>query len=149
MKQKEYITVDEVKSICKELNIRDWTAIEDGKVLEDEAKIILNIVNTNGMNIPLEDFCKGLEVELEHGTIFKDANVTNNHPILTGKIVMAHMKEFIEYYKRLEIMELEGDILKAFKNKNLKKFEDLYKRLIKARHIITHSELDFFKELKY
>jgi len=36
-------------------------------------------------------------VELEHGTRFKDANVTNNHPLLTGKIVFAHLKESLYY----------------------------------------------------
>ena len=55
----------------------------------EEARVILEEVNTQGMPIPLEDFASGLEVELEHGTRFQDANVTNNHPILTGRIVLA------------------------------------------------------------
>ena len=55
------------------------------------------------MSIDIEDFRQGLEVELEHGLRFKDANATNNHPILAGKIVLAHMKEFLDYYKRLEV----------------------------------------------
>jgi hypothetical protein len=52
-----------------------------------------------GMDIPPEEFCTGLEVELEHGTQFEDANVTNNHTILTGKIFLAHLKESMDYYK--------------------------------------------------
>jgi hypothetical protein len=56
------------------------------------------------MKIPLEDFRVGLDVELEHGTRFKDANVTNNHPLLTGKIVLAHLKETMDYI----IRELSG-----------------------------------------
>jgi hypothetical protein len=40
-------------------------------------------------------------VELEHGTRYPEANVTNNHPILTGKIVLAHLKETLDYYQRL------------------------------------------------
>jgi len=56
-------------------------------------------VNTEGMNIDAESFRRGLEVELEHGVRFRDANVTNNHPLLTGKIVLAHLKETLDYYK--------------------------------------------------
>ena len=68
MKLPEYITADEVKRVCKEIGLRDWSKITDPTVSEKEASTILNIVNTKGMNIPLEAFRKGLEVELEHGT---------------------------------------------------------------------------------
>ena len=57
----------------------------------------LKVVNIKEMGIALEDFRMGLEVELEHGMMFDDANVTNNHPILTGMIVLAHMKETLDY----------------------------------------------------
>ncbi|HEX7423063.1 MAG TPA: DUF5661 family protein, partial [Terriglobales bacterium] len=67
--------------------------------------------------IGAEDFRNGLEVELEHGTKYPEANVTNNHPALTGKIVIAHLKEALDYYRRLEIMELEIDIHKALSQK--------------------------------
>jgi hypothetical protein len=97
-------------------------------------------VNTQGMNIPLEEFCTGLEVELEHGTQFKDANVTNNHPILTEKIVLAHLKESMDYYKRLEVAEIEGDILKALVAKNLAKVEALHKKLAKAKLALHQAE---------
>lgn len=98
-----------------------------------EAQIILSEVNAEGMDIPLEDFSAGLGVELEHGTQFQDANVTNNHPILTGKIVLAHLKESMDYYKRLEVAEIEGDILKALVAKNLAKVEALHKKLAQAK----------------
>jgi hypothetical protein len=97
------------------------------------------------MDIALEDFCAGLEVELEHGTQFKDANVTNNHPILTGKIVLAHLKESMDYYKRLEVAEIEGDILKALIAKNLTKVEALHKKLVQAKLSLYQEEL---KQLK-
>ena len=93
MELPEYITIEEVQRVCKELGLSDWSKMTKPKVLPEEARVILTEVNTEGMDIPLEDFCTGLEVELEHGTQFKDANVTNNHPILTGKIVLAHLKE--------------------------------------------------------
>ncbi len=113
MKLPEYITVSEVKRVCRELKIRDWTAMKTDKVLPKEAGIILSNVNTEKMKIPLEEFRRGLEVELEHGIRFKDANVTNNHPILTGMIVLAHLKEMMDYYERLEVAELEGDLSKG------------------------------------
>jgi len=62
-------------------------------VLQEEARTILAEINVEGMHIDPESFRQGLEVELEHGTRYQSANVTNNHPILTGKIVLAHLKE--------------------------------------------------------
>ena len=92
-----------------------------------------------------ETFRQGLEVELEHGTRFSDANVTNNHPLLTGKIVMAHLKESMDYYRRLEVAELEGDMVKAIIEGNQTKLESLIKRLEKAKFNLTQS---IIKQLK-
>ncbi|MEA1958313.1 MAG: DUF5661 family protein [Chloroflexota bacterium] len=133
MKVPQYVTVREVKRVCKELGLKDWTKIKETKVNSKEAKVILDIVNVKKMGIALEDFRIGLEVELEHGTMFDDANVTNNHPILTGMIVLAHMKETLDYYERLDVAEIEGDLLKAVLSKNIDKVEAKYKKLIKAQ----------------
>jgi len=140
MKLPAYITVEEVRRVCKELKIRDWTKIRDANVLPKEARIILAEVNTEGMKINLEDFRRGLEVELEHGTRFKDANVTNNHPVLTGKIVLAHLKETLDYYKLLEVAELQGDLLKAIVAKNMAKVKTVYKKLAKAKILLNKAE---------
>ena len=140
MKLPAYITVEEVRRVCKELKIRDWTKIRDANVLPKEARIILAEVNTEGMKINLEDFRRGLEVELEHGTRFKDANVTNNHPVLTGKIVLAHLKESLNYYKLLEVAELQGDLLKAIVAKNMAKVKTVYKKLVKAKILLNKAE---------
>ena len=78
----------------------------------------------------------GLEVELEHGTMYADTNVTNNHPVLTGKIVLAHLKETMDYYERLDVTEIEGDLLKAVKTKDLKKMEQKYRKLITAQGVL-------------
>jgi len=142
MKLPEYITVSEVKRVCKELKIRDWTAMKGTKVLPKEAKVILSLVNTLKMKIPLEEFCRGLEVELEHGTMFKDANVTNNHPILTGMIVLAHLKEMMDYYERLEVAELEGDLLKATIAKDPVKIKTYFKRLAEAKRNLSKAEAE-------
>jgi hypothetical protein len=140
MKLPEYVTVNEVKRVCKELKIRDWTKLKEIKIPPNEAKIILKEVNTEGMRINVEDFCAGLEVELEHGIRFKDANVTNNHPVLTGKIVLAHLKESLDYYKRLEVAELEGDLLKALIAKKPVKIESKLRKLVEARRVLSQAE---------
>lgn len=141
----QYVTVDEVKRVCKGLNIRDWTTMAEPKVSPEEGKIILDEVNSSGMNIDIHDFCMGLEVELEHGMRFSDANVTNNHPILTGKIVLAHLKESMDYYTRLEVAELEGDLLQALAAGNSVKVESKLRKLVKARLLLSEAEA---KQLK-
>jgi hypothetical protein len=140
MQLPDYITAAEVKRVCQELNLSDWTQKTEPDVSPQEAEVILKIVNVEGMNIPLEDFRFGLEVELEHGTMYKDANVTNNHPILTGKIVLAHLKETMDYYQRLEVAELEGDLLKAMRKGDLAKAQQKYEFLVEARLALAEAE---------
>lgn len=138
----QYITVDEVKRVCDDLKISDWTALDKPAVPLDEARIILSLVNKEGMDIDPEEFRNGLEVELEHGMTFKDANVTNNHPILTGLIVLAHFKESLDYYRLLEVAELEGDLLKATVKGDAAKIRQYYKRLTEAKIALHQAELD-------
>ncbi len=145
MKLPEYVSSEEVKRVCRELNFRDWTELTDPTVSTVEASTILNIVNTQEMDIPLDDFQQGLEVELEHGTIYEDANVTNNHPILTGKIVLAHLKETMDYYKRIDVAEIEGDLLKAILSKNIEKIQSKYKKLIEAQRALNQAVDDQLK----
>lgn len=140
MKIPEYITKEEVQKFCKALKIRDWTKLDDAKVTPKEAKIILAAVNDTKMKIDPAEFRKGLEVELEHGITFKDANVTNNHPLVTGKIVIAHLKEFLDYYKLLEVAELEGDLHKAIVGGDMKKIKKEYKKLALAKIVLAKTE---------
>ena len=147
MKLPEYITGEEVKRVCNEIGLRDWSKITDPTVSEEEALTILNIVTTKKLVIPLEAFQKGLEVELEHGTRFEAANVTNNHPVLTGKIVIAHLKETMDYYERLDVAEFEGDLLKAILNRNMEKIVSKYTKLIKAQNTLSHSIDNQLKKL--
>ena len=53
-----------------------------------------------------------LAVELEHGR-YRGTNVTNNHPVLTALVVLAHLSEDALYYARLWVMETEGELLNA------------------------------------
>ena len=140
MKLPEYITVDEVRRVCKELSIRDWTTLKEPAATIEEAQKILAEVNTGKMPIDPEQFRAGLDVELEHGTRFKDANVTNNHPVITGMIVLAHMKESLDYYMLLDVAEAEGDLTTAVAAGNTDKIKKYYRKLSKARARLSDAE---------
>ena len=56
----------------------------------------------------VEQFHIGLNVELEHGLNAPSTDVTGNDPILTGKIALAHLNEYADYYTRLKKMEREA-----------------------------------------
>jgi hypothetical protein len=56
----------------------------------------------------VEQFRTGLNVELEHGPTAQSTDVTGNDPILTGKIALAHLNEYADYYTRLKKMETEA-----------------------------------------
>lgn len=76
------------------------------------AKEALEIGNTLGIDwvkFDAEQFHMGLNVELEHGLRSPATNVTNDDPILTGKIALAHLNEYPDYYTRLEKMEKEAE----------------------------------------
>jgi hypothetical protein len=145
MKISQYVSVEEVKKVCKELKISDWTKRKEPKVSVKEARVILAALNPKGMDIDPREFCCGLEVELEHGMQFKDANVTNNHPLLTGLIVLAHFKESLDYYKLLEVAELEGDLVKAVAKGNTAKIKEYYKRLAIAKIALNQAQLNRLK----
>ena len=103
------VTKELVSQACRSAGIRDWSSLTEIEISDDEARAIRNEVGGEALEIGIEDYCQGLQVELEHGTRFPDANITNNHPILTGQIVLAHLKESLLYYKRIAVAELEGD----------------------------------------
>jgi DNA-directed RNA polymerase alpha subunit len=75
----------------------------------DEAKRIGVAIGIDWDQVDLEEFRVGLAVELEHGSIDPETNVTDDDEILTGKIALAHLREFPDYYTRLEKMEEEAD----------------------------------------
>lgn len=138
----EYITKEEVRRVCSAIGIRDWTALTEAKVKIDEAAAIQKLIGSQALAISCEDFRDGLEVELEHGLAFSDANVTNNHPILTGKIVLAHLKETLDYYVRLRVAEIEGDMLKARTDKNAEKLMQKYDLWVSTKVELANRERD-------
>ena len=84
MTSKKHFTAEEAKKIGEELGI-DWSKYN------------------------VEQYRMGLDVELEHGLVDPNTNVTNDDPIMTGKIALAHLNEFPDYYTRLYKMEKEAE----------------------------------------
>jgi hypothetical protein len=78
------------------------------KLNSKDAKVIGDDLGIDWDEIKLEEFTKGVSVELEHGTKYPETNVTNNDKNLTGKIAWAHLKEFPDYYTRLAKLETEA-----------------------------------------
>ena len=79
------------------------------KLNSQEAKEIGNNLGIDWNDIRLDEFTIGVNVEFEHGTRYRETNVTNDDKALTGKIAWAHLKEFPDYYTRLEKMENEAE----------------------------------------
>ena len=140
MKLPEYVTKEEVQRVCRELGFRDWTELQSTAVLIEEARILQEEVGEEALEIAVESFQNGLEVELEHGMAYAGANITNNHPILTAKIVLAHLKEMLDYYERLDVAEGEGDLLKAIVAGDVTKIRMKYNKLLAARNHLLQVE---------
>lgn len=75
----------------------------------EEARAIGTRLGIDWAQVDLDQFRRGLEVELEHGAHDPETNVTNNDPVLTGKIAWAHLKEIRDYYTRLDQLEAEAE----------------------------------------
>ena len=84
MESKKHFTTEEAKKIGEELGI-DWSKFD------------------------VEQFRMGMDVELEHGLVDPHTNVTNDDPLTTGKIALAHLNEFPDYYTRLKEMEEKAE----------------------------------------
>jgi hypothetical protein len=84
MEQRKTVSVDEAKEIGDKLGIK-WDRFD------------------------VDQFRRGMMVELEHGTHDMATNVSNDDLLVTGKIALAHLNEFPDYYDRLERMEEEAE----------------------------------------
>lgn len=92
MTVKKYFFADEARNIGEQLGI-DWSKFD------------------------VEQFRMGMDVELEHGLHDAHTNVTNDDALTTGKIALAHLNEFPDYYTRLEKMEREAEAYWEQKNR--------------------------------
>lgn len=80
------------------------------KFSAEEAKAIGEKLGLDWTKFDVEQFRMGMDVELEHGLVSRETNVTNDDPLMTGKIALAHLNEFADYYTRLDKMEKEADL---------------------------------------
>lgn len=84
----------------------------------EEARKIGVTLGIDWDQVSLDEFRAGLRVELEHGTRDPETNVTNDDGILTGKIALAHLREFPDYYTRLDQLEKDADAYWANRSKD-------------------------------
>jgi hypothetical protein len=93
MTAKKHFDVEQVKEIGEKLGI-DWTKFD------------------------IEQFRIGMDIELEHGLQDSNTNVSNDDPLITGKIALAHLNEFPDYYTRLIKMEEEAEAFHGKEEEN-------------------------------
>jgi hypothetical protein len=74
-----------------------------------EAKEMAELLGVDWSKFDIEQFRRGMDVELEHGRENSLTNVTNDDPLATAKIALAHLNEFPDYYTRLDRMEEEAE----------------------------------------
>ena len=140
MKIPEYITTEEVQRVCRELGLQDWSVLKEPILSTEEAEVVLGALDLPTIKIDPSVFKAGLEVELEHGTRYPEANVTNNHPLVTGRIVIAHLYESMDYYRRLAVAEAEGDLFSAIVAGDAKRAARKLRALTEAHAEVTRSE---------
>jgi hypothetical protein len=75
----------------------------------EQAKKIGEELGINWSKFDVEQFRRGMDVELEHGLCDPNTNVSNDDPLITGKIALAHLNEFPDYYTRLDKMEEQAE----------------------------------------
>lgn len=104
----------EIKKIRKKMEhytkYRESTMETTIRFTKEDALMIARAlkIDFNKEKFDIDEFAAGINVELEHGSKFSETNVTKNDPILTGKIALAHLKEFPDYYTRLKKLEEEA-----------------------------------------
>lgn len=107
--------VDIYEQMNNEIIIDNMMRYYEGRVSSrkdftiEEAILIGKYLKIKFDKFDVEQFRIGLNVELEHGSINPVTNVTNDDAILTGKITLAHLNEYPDYYKRLTKMEEEAE----------------------------------------
>jgi hypothetical protein len=82
---------------------------ESRRTTIEEARRVGDAIGVDWDRFDVEQFRAGMDVEYEHGSHDPQTDVTGDDPIVTGKIALAHMKEFPDYYERLERMEREAE----------------------------------------
>jgi len=79
------------------------------KFTAEQAKAVGAQLGVDWSKFDVEQFRRGMDVELEHGTSSPATNITNDDPVMTGKIALAHLNEYPDYYTRLDELEKAAD----------------------------------------
>ena len=79
------------------------------KFTNEQAKAIGDSLGIKWDRFDVDQLRRGMDVELEHGLCDNSTNVSNDDALTTGKIALAHLNEFPDYYDRLEKMEEEAE----------------------------------------
>lgn len=109
------VTVNKLTKYCGKLYARPQVEDKEKKMsvkkhfTTEQARDIGDKIGIDWNRLDVGQFRMGLDVELEHGRHDPATDVTGNDPILTGKIALAHLNEFADYYTRLEKMEREAE----------------------------------------
>jgi len=74
-----------------------------------EARQIGELLGIDWNKFDVEQFRHGMDIELEHGTVKEQTNTTDDDPIKTGKIALAHLSKYPDYYARLDDLEKEAE----------------------------------------
>lgn len=82
---------------------------------KEEAQTIGEALGCDWSKWDIEQFRRGMDVELEHGSHDALTNITDNDPMLTGKIALVHLHEFPDYYDRLDKLEKDAELYWANK----------------------------------
>lgn len=105
MRYEPCLSKDTIPSTVSKKRFRSATK----KFTTEEALEISKELNIDFSQFDVNQFRMGLDVELEHGIHDPHTNVTNDDPLITGKIALAHLNEFPDYYTRLNRMEEEAE----------------------------------------
>lgn len=146
-------TIAEARAIrtvlYKDLNEKIPTTVDLSTITNVEA--IKGFLNPNSQHeeFNMKEFAYALKVELEHGKL-KDVNVTNNHPFLTAMIVLAHMSESLTYYRRLKVMETEGEIFEIMRKlaQTQGNKDKWYQELVEAEEELQEAKKELTERLE-
>jgi hypothetical protein len=109
-RSKHGLSIDEAGCHAVNANDRGGVMAQRTNFTTEEARRVGEQLGIGWASVPfdVEQFRSGMDVELEHGVHDPHTNVTDDDPVMTGKIALAHLNEFPDYYVRLERMEEEA-----------------------------------------
>lgn len=136
------IPPEEVRRACRELGLRDWTALRDRYVFREEAEALLRALAPHNTTITVEMFRSGLEEELRHGTFAGTNNSTNNHPLLTAHMALTNLNQDCHYYIQRRISAVEARLRQAIAAGDAMRIGELVSEFAEACKCLCETEGD-------